>query len=95
VRLVTLRNIYSSVRNRAAGFVTFTPSTFALKMQDQIGTGKLDAFTITDDLPFENCHAIPAAHTVCDFRCEAFVVHQEQIDFPYIMDQEFLETVWK
>jgi hypothetical protein len=32
---------------------------------------------------------------VCNLCCEAFVVHEEKVDFPHIVDQEFFKAVGK
>jgi hypothetical protein len=45
--------------------------------------------------PLENRDSVSAAHVVGDFGSEVFVVHQEKVDFPHIVDQEFLEAVRK
>lgn len=45
------------------------------------------------DAPLQNDSPVPAADVVCDLCREAFVVHQEKVDFPHIADQEFLEAV--
>ena len=36
---------------------------------------------------------VAAADVVCDLSREAFVVHEEEIEFPNVADQELLQTV--
>ena len=38
---------------------------------------------------------VAAADVVCNFGSEAFVVHQEKVNFPGVADQELLEAVGK
>ena len=45
------------------------------------------------DLPLEDDGAVSAADVVGDLGSEAFVVHEEKVNFPGVVDNEFLETV--
>ena len=46
-------------------------------------------------IPFQDRSTDPAAHVVGNLSCETFVVHEEKVHFPYIIDEEFFEPVWK
>ena len=46
-------------------------------------------------VPLENDDTVAAADVVCNFGSEAFVVHQEKVNFPGVADQELLEAVGK
>jgi hypothetical protein len=85
------RTIYSSVRRRAAGFVTFTPSTLALSIPCNVGSKKMKENVAYE--PFQNRDAIPTAHTVSNLGSKAFVMHEKKIDLPHIINQELLETI--
>ena len=43
--------------------------------------------------PLEDQCAVATADTVRDLRRKAFVVHQEKVNFPDIVDEEFLQAV--
>ena len=43
--------------------------------------------------PLKDGSAVAAADVVCDLSREAFVVHEEEIEFPNVADQELLQTV--
>ena len=44
-------------------------------------------------VPLKNLDAVSAAYVVGNLCREAFVVHEEKIDFPYVVDQELLKAV--
>lgn len=44
-------------------------------------------------IPLEDLDTVAAADVVGDFGGEAFVVHQEKVNFPNVADQELLEAV--
>lgn len=44
-------------------------------------------------IPLEDGGAVSAADVVCDLSSEGLVVHQEDIEFPDVVDEELLETV--
>lgn len=45
------------------------------------------------DEPLEDGNAVTAADIVCNFGSEAFVVHEEEVNFPHVANQELLEAV--
>ena len=46
-------------------------------------------------IPLKDLDTVAAADVVCNFGSEAFVVHQEKVNFPGVADQELLEAVGK
>jgi hypothetical protein len=46
-----------------------------------------------DNVPAEDVNALARADVVCDLRRKALVVHQEEVNFPGVADQEFFEAV--
>jgi len=44
-------------------------------------------------VPFDDGGAVSAANVVGNLGGKGFVMHQEKVDFPDIVDKEFLETV--
>ena len=44
-------------------------------------------------VPFDNGGAVSAANVVGNLGGKGFVMHQEKVDFPDVVDKEFLETV--
>ena len=83
--------VYSSDRRRAAGLVTLTPKTFALNEERNLRREKGN--TRGEHIPLKNLDTVAAADVVCNFGSEAFVVHQEKVNFPGVADQELLEAV--
>lgn len=77
---------YSSDRRRAAGFVTFTPKTFALYKSRSLQLAHPVHQQVNTNIPLKNQNAVAAADVVCDLRRKAFVVHQEKVDFSYVAD---------
>lgn len=45
------------------------------------------------NIPLENGDAVAAGDIVCNLGSEAFVVHEEKVDFPHIVHEELLEAV--
>lgn len=41
----------------------------------------------------ENQDAVSAAHAMSNFGGEAFVVHQKDIDFSDVVDEEFFQSI--
>jgi hypothetical protein len=94
-KLMRKQTLYSSDRRRPAGFVTFTPSTFALGRDIIKHRQKATKEEENRHEPFQNHRAFPAADPVCDLGRKTFVVHQKEIDLARIVHQHFLEAVWK
>ena len=46
-----------------------------------------------DNEPLKNDCPVAAAHVVRNLRREAFVVHEEKVNFPNVADQELLQAV--
>ena len=44
-------------------------------------------------IPLKDLDTVAAADVVCNFGSEAFVVHQEKVNFPGVADQELLEAI--
>lgn len=44
-------------------------------------------------LPLKDCCAVSAADVVCDLGSEGFVVHQENVNFSNVLDNELLQAV--
>lgn len=83
---------YSSERRRAAGFVTLTLNTLALQtVHRTILIWKAG----NENIPLKDCCAVTAADVVRNLCREAFVVHQEQVNFPHVADEELLQAVRK
>lgn len=47
------------------------------------------------NVPLQDECPVAAADVVCNLRREAFVVHQEEVDFPHVADKELLQAVGK
>lgn len=69
--------------------MTLTPRIFALH-QTQDEKGKIDD---SENIPLQNYSTVSAADAVTNLSSEAFVVHEEKVDFPDIVYQKFLETI--
>lgn len=85
---LTQSSNYSSDRKRAAALVTFTPSAFALygcKLYQLLGWSLEQA-----DAPLQDGNPVAAAHTMCNLRREAFIVHQQQVHISHIVDKQLL-----
>lgn len=80
---------HSSDRRRAAGFVTLTPRTFAL---DSRMISQEHKASRVGCVPLEEGNAVAAADVVGDLSSEALVVHQQEIQLPYVTDQELLQA---
>jgi len=48
---------------------------------------------VRKNLPLEDGGAVSAADVVCDLSSEAFVVHEEKVNFPDVVHEEFLQSV--
>jgi hypothetical protein len=46
-------------------------------------------------VPLQDDHPVSTAHVVCDLRGVAFIVHKEQLEFPDIIHQKFLQAIGK
>jgi hypothetical protein len=75
--------IYSSVRRRATGLVTFTPSTFALHMENGLLCVFHDDF---EDIPLNNSSPLSAADSTRNLSSERLVMHEKQVEFSYVVD---------
>ena len=87
---MTSTTFYSSDRRRADGLVTFTPRTLALSQQDVSAVRQDWEET---QVPLEDECPVAAADVVRNLGREAFVVHQQKVNFPHIADKELLEPV--
>lgn len=44
-------------------------------------------------IPLKDSNAVTAADVVCNLGREAFVVHQEKLEFPNVADQQLLQAI--
>ena len=71
--------------------MTFTPRTLALGEKSQYEIGRTERV----NAPLQDECPVAAADVVCDLRSEAFVVHEEKVNFPDVVHQELLKAIRK
>jgi hypothetical protein len=69
--------------------VTLIPRTFALENT----ISREPEQTGDENGPLEDNRAVAAADAVGNLGSEGFIVHEQKVDFPHVVDQEFLEAV--